>query len=78
MRSTLALVGCTALLIAYAYALKPMGFLVPTAVAATIISYQIAPHPVRAVTYGVGISAGLFVLFKFALGLSLFAFPRGF
>ena len=76
MRSFLALVGSTALLVAYAYALKPMGFLVPTAVASAIISFQITPQPLRAALYGLGISVGLFVLFKYALGLSLFAFPR--
>ena len=76
MRSFLALVGCTALLVAYAYALKPMGFLVPTAVASAVISYQITPNATRAVIFGVCISGGLFALFKFALGLSLFAFPR--
>ena len=76
MRSFLALVGSTALLVAYAYALKPMGFLVPTAIASAVIAYQITPTPARAVLYGVGISGGLFILFKFALGLSLFAFPR--
>lgn len=76
MRSFLALVGSTALLVAYAYALKPMGFLLPTAIASAVISYQITPAPARAVIFGVGISVGLFVLFRFALGLSLFAFPR--
>ena len=78
MRSFLSIVGSTILLIAYAYALKPMGFLVPTAIASAVISYQITPAPMRAVIYGLSISVGLFVLFKFALGLSLFAFPRDF
>jgi putative tricarboxylic transport membrane protein len=78
MRSFLSIVGSTILLIAYAYALKPMGFLVPTAIASAVISYQITPAPMRAVIYGFSISVGLFVLFKFALGLSLFAFPRDF
>jgi putative tricarboxylic transport membrane protein len=78
MRSFLSIVGSTILLIAYAYSLKPMGFLVPTAIASAVISYQITPAPMRAVIYGLGISVGLFVLFKFALGLSLFAFPRDF
>lgn len=76
MRSFIALVGSTALLVAYAYALKPMGFLLPTAIASAVISYQITPNAGRAAIFGLGISLGLFALFKFALGLSLFAFPR--
>ena len=64
-------------LVAYAYALKPLGFLIPTALTAGILSYQISPRPMPAVATGVGLSGGLFVLFKFALGLGLFAFPKG-
>ena len=77
MRSLLALAGSTILLVAYAYGLKPLGFLLPTAIASAVISYQITPTPVRAVIFGAGISIGLFLLFRYALGLSLFAFPRG-
>ncbi|MCB2135604.1 MAG: tripartite tricarboxylate transporter TctB family protein [Rhodobacteraceae bacterium] len=72
----LALALATAVLVAYAYALKPMGFLVPTAIAAGVLSYQIAPNRRNAVLVGIGLSVGLFVVFKYALGLSLFAFPR--
>lgn len=72
----LALVLATVVLVGYAYALKPLGFLVPTAIAAAVLSYQISPKPVPAVLTGLGLSAGLFVIFKYALGLSLFALPR--
>lgn len=65
-----------AVLVAYAYALKPFGFLLPTAVAAGIVSYQIAPRVQTAVLSGVGLSVGLFALFKFGLGLGLVALPR--
>ncbi len=64
-------------LVGYAYALKPLGFVIPTAIAAGILSYQISPRPVAATLAGVGLSLGLFVLFKFALGLSLVGFPKG-
>ncbi|MEQ8356125.1 MAG: tripartite tricarboxylate transporter TctB family protein [Kiloniellaceae bacterium] len=64
-------------LVLYAYALKPLGFLLPTALAAAILSYQISPRPVPAVITGLGLSAGLFILFKFVLGLGLVAVPRG-
>lgn len=72
----LALVLATVVLVGYAYALKPLGFLVPTAIAAAVLSYQISPKPGPAVLTGLGLSVGLFVIFKYALGLSLFALPR--
>ncbi|UWQ21130.1 tripartite tricarboxylate transporter TctB family protein [Jannaschia sp. W003] len=65
-----------AVLVAYAYALKPLGFLVPTAIAAGILSYQIEPRPIGAVLAGLGLSAGLFVLFRYVLGLGLVPFPN--
>jgi len=75
-RSWAALGIAAVVLVAYAYALKPMGFLVPTAIAGTILSYQIGPRVLPAILAGCGLSVGLFVVFKFLLGLSLFAFPR--
>ena len=53
----------------YAVMLKPLGFILPTAIAAGILSYQISPRAGPAAISGVGLSLGLFVLFKFALGL---------
>ena len=53
----------------YAVLLTPLGFLLPTAIAAGILSYQISPRVVPAVLSGIGLSVGLFILFKFALGL---------
>ncbi len=64
------------ILVGYAYALKPIGFLVPTAIVASVLSYQISPKPRFAVLAGLGLSLGLFVIFKYALGLSLAAFPK--
>lgn len=78
MRALGAIALSTALLVAYSYALKPMGFLVPTAIASAVISYQIAPNLTRAAIFGALISLGLFALFRWGLGLSLFAFPRDF
>jgi putative tricarboxylic transport membrane protein len=63
-------------LVAYAYALKPLGFLVPTAVVAAILSYQISPRARFAAITGVSLSLGLFAIFRFALGLGLVAFPK--
>ncbi len=63
-------------LIGYAYALRPMGFLIPTALAAGLLSYQIRPRPALAALTGLGLSIGLFLIFKYALGLGLFALPK--
>ncbi len=76
MPTLLALGIATAVLVGYAYALKPFGFLLPTAIAASVLSYQISPKRVPALLTGLGLSIGLFVIFKYALGLSLFALPR--
>ena len=64
-------------LVAYAYAIKPLGFLIPTAIAAAILSYQIDPRAKFAVAAGLGLSGGLYVLFKFVLGLGLLGVPKG-
>ena len=72
-----ALALAVTVLVLYAYALRPLGFLMPTAIAAAILSYQISPRPKYAAMVGIGLSAGLFVIFRFALGLGLVPFPRG-
>ena len=61
-------------LIAYSYALKPLGFIIPTAIVATILSYQLRPNRLGAVFAGVGLSIVLFIIFKYVLGLSLIGF----
>ena len=53
----------------YAVMITPLGFILPTAIAAGILSYQISPNVKPAIAAGIGLSLGLFVLFKFALGL---------
>jgi putative tricarboxylic transport membrane protein len=63
-------------LVAYAYLLKPLGFLIPTAIVAAVLSYQINPRAGPAVIAGFGLSVGLFVVFKFLLGLGLVGLPR--
>ena len=77
LRTLGALALAVGVLVAYAYALRPLGFLIPTAIAASILSYQISPRPIPAVLSGLGLSIGLFVIFRYALGLGLVAFSRG-
>ncbi|WP_298974804.1 tripartite tricarboxylate transporter TctB family protein [uncultured Roseobacter sp.] len=77
LRTWGALAIAVIVLIIYAYALKPLGFVIPTVFAAGILSYQISPRMVPAALSGAGLSIGLFLLFKYALGLSLVGFPKG-
>ena len=77
LTTLLSLGGAVLVLVMYALSLKPFGFLMPTAVAAAILSYQISPRIRPAVLAGLGLSIGLFVIFKYALGLGLTPFPRG-
>jgi len=65
-------------MIAYAYALKPFGFLIPTTLAAGILSYLITPRITFNVLAGIGLSVGLYILFRYGLGLeTLQAIPKG-
>ena len=65
------------ILVAYALTLKPMGFLVPTAIAASILSFQINPKIWTSAITGALLSISLFIIFKYFLGLGLFPLPRG-
>lgn len=53
----------------YAVLLTPLGFIVPTAFAAGILSYQISPRVRPAIFSGIGISLVLFAVFKYGLSL---------
>ena len=74
--SMLSLGICFATLLGYAIALKPGGFLLPTAIASGILSWQILPDRRFAFIVGTLLSLSLFLIFKYLLGLSLFALPR--
>ncbi len=76
LRTFGALLIAVIVLVAYAYTLKPLGFLLPTAIAAGVLSFQISPKVKTAVLSGLGLSIGLFVLFKYALDLGLVPFPK--
>jgi putative tricarboxylic transport membrane protein len=76
-RTFLSLAVAVAVLVGYAFALKPLGFILPTAVTAAILSYQISPRAGPAALSGIGLSLGLYFLFRYALGLGLVALPKG-
>lgn len=75
-KTWLSLLLALGVLLAYAYTLKPLGFLIPTAIAAGILSWQIRPRLLPAIVTGLALSGGLYLLFRFVLGLSLAAVPR--
>lgn len=68
-RTFVAMAVAVLVLAVYAVLLSPLGFLLPTMFAAGILSYQISPRAGAAIASGIGLSFGLFVLFKYALGL---------
>jgi len=76
LATLLKLAFAVAVLVAYAYSLKRMGFLIPTALAAGILSYQIQPRVLQAIATGLLLSIGLFLIFKYALGLGLVPLPK--
>jgi len=69
MRTWFAMAVAVIVLAVYALLLNPLGFIIPTMFTAGVLSYQISPRPVPAMLSGIGLSLGLFVLFKYALGL---------
>lgn len=77
MRTFGGLLVAVVVLVGYALSLKPLGFIIPTAIAAAILSYQISPRWKPAILAGVALSVGLFILFKYAFGLGLIGIPRG-
>lgn len=74
----LEIVGAVVVLIGYALALEPVGFVVSTAIAAALLSWRLGSPPLWAAVSGVGISVGIYVVFHLVLGLSLAKGPLGF
>lgn len=66
----------TALLVAYAMTIRPLGFILPTVVVSGLLSYMIHPRATTAALSGLGLGIGLYVLFKVILGLGLQGLPR--
>jgi putative tricarboxylic transport membrane protein len=65
-------------LLAYAYALPQVGFLIATAIAAAYLSWRLGTVPLQALAAGIAISIGIYVVFHLILGLSLAKGPFGF
>lgn len=65
-------------LILYALALPELGFAISTAIAATYLSWRLSASPLQALVAGLLTSAGLYLIFRIILGLSLARGPLGF
>jgi putative tricarboxylic transport membrane protein len=72
------IVGAVAVLVGYAFALEPVGFVISTAVAAALLSWRLGSPPLWGAVSGIGISLGIYVVFHLILGLSLARGPLGF
>ena len=68
----------TLVMIAYAMMLPELGFAISTAAAAAYLTWRLGTAPLPALVAGVLTSAGLYVVFRLVLGLSLARGPLGF
>ncbi len=74
----LEIAAAVVVLIGYAYALEPLGFVIATALAAALLSWRLGSTLRGAVASGIGISVGIYAVFHLILGLSLAKGPLGF
>ena len=65
-------------MVAYAWLLPELGFVLVTAVAASILAWRLGSNPVYAIVAGVSIAIAIYVIFHLILGLSLARGPWGF
>ena len=65
-------------MVAYALLLPEVGFVLATAVAASLLAWRLGSGPIQALVAGVSISIGIYVIFHLVLGLSLARGPWGF
>jgi len=72
------IVFATAVMFLYAWALSRVGFVIATVFATAYLSWRLGTRPIGALITGVATSAGIYVVFKLILGLSLAKGPLGF
>jgi putative tricarboxylic transport membrane protein len=65
-------------MLAYTFLLEPLGFVLATALAASLLSWRLGAPLAIAGMSGVGIAVGIYVVFHLILGLSLARGPWGF
>ena len=64
-------------LLAYAYFLPDLGFVIATTLAAAYLAWRLGAPPLHAIAAGVAIAVGIYVVFHLILGLSLARGPFG-
>jgi putative tricarboxylic transport membrane protein len=74
----LEIVFAVAVMFAYALALPEAGFVLSTAVAATLLCWRLSAPLHKAAIAGIVIAVGIYVVFHMILGLSLARGPWGF
>jgi putative tricarboxylic transport membrane protein len=74
----LEILGASVILIGYSLFLEDLGFVIATAIAATLLSWRLGSRPHWAIVSGIGISLGIYAIFHLVLGLSLAKGPLGF
>lgn len=67
-----------AVMIGYALFLPELGFVLSTAIAASLLGWQLGSRPLGAAIGGVATAVGIYVVFHLILGLSLARGPWGF
>lgn len=67
-----------AVMVAYALLLPRVGFLIATALASTYLTWRLGTRPLQSLLVGVLTSAGIYLVFRVILGLSLAEGPFGF
>jgi putative tricarboxylic transport membrane protein len=70
--------GAVIVMVAYAYALPELGFIIATTLASAYLTWRLDSTPLHAIAAGVAIAIGIYVVFHLILGLSLAKGPFGF
>ena len=68
----------TLVMIFFAFAVAPLGFVATTVVTAGLLSWRLGSRPLMALITGIGIAATVYIVFHFALGINLARGPWGF
>lgn len=78
LHALIELAAAVFVLVVYALVLKEIGFAISTAIAAAYLAWRLGSPILHAVIAGVLTSAGLYLIFRIILGLSLARGPLGF
>jgi putative tricarboxylic transport membrane protein len=77
-RRVVEIVLALVVMLAYTFLLEPLGFVLATAIAASLLSWRLgAPLAIAGIS-GVGVAVGIYVVFHLILGLPLARGPWGF